>query len=86
MRVARRMSAPPAHSRKESPCPSTITPSSTAETGSNAPKMAVGVEPMSWRARVVRPNEITVGIIARAIRFAHPHPVAGRVRGVLVAV
>lgn len=45
--VARMMRMPPQMSRVVMVCPSTRTLNITAETGSSAPRMAVGVEPIS---------------------------------------
>ena len=44
--------------------PNTKMPTTTAVTGSNAPMIAVGVEPTSSMARVMVTNEITVGATA----------------------
>lgn len=52
----------------------------TAETGSKAPKMAVGVDPINWIARVVHANDNTVGIIAKAPKDTQPTDFVGKVR------
>ena len=41
--------------------PNTATPKNTAVTGSSAPSMAVGVEPIYWTALVVQRNEMAEG-------------------------
>lgn len=46
-------------------------PMSTAVTGSNAPKIAVGVDPMYWMALVVQRNEMAVGKSAKPKTSAH---------------
>ena len=48
------MSAMPRQMRGVSRSPNTVTPNSTAVSGSRAPRMAVGVEPMHWMAAVVQ--------------------------------
>ena len=80
MVVARIMSTPPTASRTVSDWPSTATLSTTAENGSRAPKMAVGVEPISWIARVVHARDMTVGINARATSDHQPLLWVGSVR------
>ena len=49
--------------------PKIVTPKNTAVTGSKAPRIAVGVEPMYCTACVVQRKDIAVGKIANAIRF-----------------
>ena len=56
--------------------------STTATTGSRAPWMAVGVDRISWMARVVHPSDNTVGITAKAARLSHPALWAGTVGGI----
>lgn len=46
--------------------PNTVTPKNTAVSGSNAPKMAVGVEPIYCMAWVVHKNDTAVGNMAKA--------------------
>ena len=54
------------------------TPMKTAVTGSNAPRIAVGVEPMYCIAFVVQNSDSTVGKIARQRRFVHKrHSLSG---------
>lgn len=72
---------PPQMSRVVMVCPSTRTLRITAETGSSAPRMAVGVEPISWMARVVQASENTVGMIASAVRLSQPVAFVGMERG-----
>ena len=51
--------------------PNTITPKKTAVTGSNTPRIAVGVDPMHCMASVVHINDIIVGKIVRAMTLNH---------------
>ena len=44
-----------------------------AVAGSNAPSIAVGVEPMSWMAMVVVSNDIAVGNKPKANRLPHKY-------------
>ena len=67
-------------------CPNTVTLRMTAETGSSAPRMAVGVEPINWMALVVHARDSTVGMMAKAVRFIHPLPVAGSVSSCLMGI
>ena len=53
--------------------PNTVTPIMTAVTGSNAPRIAVGVEPMYCIALVVHKKEIAVGKTANANRLPHKY-------------
>lgn len=53
----------------------------TADTGSRAPKIAVGVDPINCMARVVQAKEMTVGIIANANKLSQPVDFDGSVRG-----
>lgn len=57
--------------RNVSDSPKTSTPMTTAVTGSNAPRMAAGVEPMYWMESVMQPNDMTVGKMAKATRLPH---------------
>ena len=57
--------------------PKIITPKKTAVTGSKAPRIAVGVEPMYWMALVVHKNEIAVGKTASASKFPHRYHLSG---------
>lgn len=59
--------------------PNTVTPIMTAVTGSNAPRIAVGVEPMYCMALVVHRNDIAVGNMASAMRLPHIYHFCGRV-------
>ena len=63
----------PTHSLGVSVSPKTVMPKKMAVTGSNAPRMAVGVEPMYWMALVVQRNEMAVGKTARASRLPHKY-------------
>ena len=49
----------------------TVTPKNTAVTGSKAPRMAVGVEPIYCMAPVVQSSDMAVGIRAKATRQHH---------------
>ena len=60
-------------SRTESVSPNTPTPTITAVTGSKAPKIAVGVEPIYWTALVVHKKEMAVGKRASPNMFAHKY-------------
>ena len=51
--------------------PNTTTPQNKAVTGSSAPKMAVGVEPIRWMASVIVTNEMMVGNKANDTALAH---------------
>ena len=51
--------------------PKTDTPITTAVTGSNAPRMAVGVAPIYWIALVVHTSESMVGNTARHRMLIH---------------
>ena len=51
--------------------PNTVTPKKTAVTGSSAPSIAVGVEPMYCMALVVQRNDMAVGKTASASRLPH---------------
>lgn len=46
--------------------PNIVTPNITAVTGSNAPRIAVGVEPIYWMAFVVDTKDMAVGKRAKA--------------------
>ena len=59
--------------------PNTVTPIITAVTGSNAPRIAVGVDPIYCMALVVQRNDIAVGKMARAMRFPHIYHFCGMV-------
>ncbi len=50
-----------------------ITPKNTAVTGSNAPKTAVGVEPMYLMALVVQTKDITVVNTASDSKLPHKY-------------
>lgn len=50
-----------------------ITANNTADTGSNAPSMATGVEPISCMAALVHRSEKAVGKKAMARASAHSH-------------
>ena len=58
--------------------PNTVIPKKIAVTGSNAPSMAVGVDPMYWMAPVVHTKEIAVGKTANAKRLPHKYHSDGR--------
>ena len=58
--------------------PKTVIPKNTAVTGSSAPRMAVGVEPMYWMAPVVQRNDTAVGKTASASRHPHRYQRSGR--------
>ena len=51
--------------------PKTNTPIITAVTGSNTPRIAVGVAPINWMALVVHSRESTVGNTARHRMLIH---------------
>ena len=51
--------------------PNIVTPKNTAVRGSNAPNIAVGVDPMYCMAIVVHKNDTAVGKMANAIRLPH---------------
>ena len=57
-------------------------PKKTAVTGSSAPSMAVGVEPMQWIACVVQSSETAVGSAARAMTLIHRYQVGMACRAV----
>ena len=67
------MSIRPMVLRMVSCSPKTVTPKNTAVTGSKAPRMAVGVEPIYCMAPVVQSRDIAVGITANAMRLPHCH-------------
>ena len=74
------INARPRLSRRVSLSPNTVIPNRIAVTGSRAPRMAVGVEPIYWMAPVVQRNEMAVGNTARAIRLPHRYHFSGRIR------
>ncbi len=53
--------------------PNTAAPIITAVTGSSAPSIAVGVDPILLIAAVVQPNEIAVGKTASPTRQSQSH-------------
>src|SRR5574344_669684 len=53
--------------------PNTNIPINKAVTGSNAPRMAVGVEPIYWIALVVQTKEIAVGKIASPSKLSQTY-------------
>lgn len=57
--------------------PKTAIPKKMAVTGSNAPRMAVGVEPIYWMAPVVQRKDMAVGKTANASRLAHRYHWSG---------
>ena len=67
------INARPMHCRMVSTSPNMATPNTMAVTGSNAPNMAVGVEPMYCIALVVHRNDMAVGKTASAIRQPHKY-------------
>ena len=67
--TATMMSSMPQRMRGVSCSPKMVTPKKTAVTGSSAPRIAVGVEPMYWMALVVQRNEMAVGKMASASRL-----------------
>ena len=71
--TARIINTIPQHNLGVKDSPKTVTPKNTAVTGSKAPRMAVGVEPMYWIACVVHRNDMAVGKTASAIRFPHKY-------------
>ena len=74
-----RMSAMPSPSRAVIRSPNTVMPKMMAVTGSSAPRMAVGVEPMYWMALVVQRNEMAVGKIDSASTLSHMYQRDGTV-------
>ena len=71
------ISVSPKPSRGVMLSPKTSTPMQTAVTGSKAPRMAVGVEPMYWMALVVHRNEMAVGNTASPKRQPHRYQRSG---------
>ena len=69
--TATMISTMPQPMRRVRVSPKTATPKNTAVTGSSAPRIAVGVDPIRFMARVVQRNEIAVGKSARASRLPH---------------
>lgn len=67
--TAKIISKNPITTRTVNTSPKTVTPKNTAVTGSNAPRMAVGVEPIYCMAPVVQSRDMAVGIKARANKF-----------------
>ena len=65
------MSAMPMARRREKASPKTVTPMTTAVTGSSAPRIADGVDPIFLMAIFMRKSEMTVG--SRASCMAHVH-------------
>lgn len=61
----------PSMMRGVSCSPNTTTPKNSAVTGSSAPYMAAGVEPMRWMESVISTNEMIVGNKASERTFAH---------------
>lgn len=57
-----------------------VMPKNMAVTGSNAPNMAVGVEPTYCMAVVVHKKDITVGKRANATTHSHSHHLSGIMR------
>ena len=69
--TATMMMMSPNHSRGEMISSNTVMPINMAVTGSNAPNMAVGVEPMYLMAAVVQTRDTVVGRIASIRRLSH---------------
>lgn len=57
--------------------PKTAIPKKMAVTGSNAPRIAVGVEPMYWMAPVVQRKDMAVGKTASASKLPHRYHSSG---------
>ena len=70
--VAMTISTPPASSEVLSGWCSSTMLNIIAVTGSNAPKIAVGVDPIEPMAIVVQVSDNTVGITASATKFSQP--------------
>lgn len=68
--TATMMMMSPNHSRGEMISSNTVMPINMAVTGSNAPNMAVGVEPMYLMAAVVQTRDTVVGRIASIRRLS----------------
>ena len=71
MMTAERMSAIPMTRRREKASSKTVTPMTTAVTGSRAPRIADGVDPIFLMAIFMRKRDRTVG--SRASWMAHVH-------------
>ena len=71
--TARIINTIPQHNLGVRLSPKIVTPKNTAVTGSKAPRMAVGVEPIYCTACVVQRKDMAVGKIANAIRFPHKY-------------
>lgn len=69
--TATMMMMSPSHSRGEMISSNTVIPINMAVTGSNAPNMAVGVEPMYFIAAVVQTRDMVVGRMASIRRLSH---------------
>ena len=86
MVVAITISSPPTISCADIVCPRKATLRITAVTGSKAPNIAVGVEPIICMAADVQANDNTVGIMANAMRLYHPVDLTGNVNSVPIAI
>lgn len=69
--TAVRMSAMPTARRVVNDSPKQKQPMATAVIGSSAPRIAVGVEPISLTAIAISTNESTVGISASCAAYSH---------------
>ena len=58
----------------------TVSPITTAVSGSRAPMMAVGVEPMMRTAIPIETSENTVGTMASINEYPHSRPVTSGMR------
>ena len=63
----------PQVSRMVSVSLNTVIPKKMAVAGSKAPRIAVGVDPISWMAMVVVSKDIAVGNKPKAHRFPHKY-------------
>lgn len=59
--------------------PKIVTPKMTAVTGSKAPRIAVGVEPIYWMALVVDTKDMAVGKRANATILPHRNHLEGTI-------
>ena len=84
--VAVTISSPPTISCAVIGCPRKTTLKTTAVTGSKAPNIAVGVEPIICMAAEVHAKDNTVGIIANATRLYQPEVLVGSVNSVPAAI
>ena len=84
--VAMIISIPPMISCIVIDCLKNATLKMTAVTGSRAPKIAVGVDPIICIAADVQAKDKTVGIIANAIRLYQPVCLSGSVNSVPIAI